>query len=57
MTNLVQLGDGIDGLLSLTPGSVALVLSDLPSGATRAEFDVQADLLQLWPLNQTGSLF
>ena len=49
MTNLVQLGDGIDGLLSLTPGSVALVLSDLPSGATRAEFDVQADLLRLWP--------
>jgi site-specific DNA-methyltransferase (adenine-specific) len=28
---------------------VDLVLSDLPSGETRAEFDVRADLLRLWP--------
>jgi site-specific DNA-methyltransferase (adenine-specific) len=49
MASTVQLSDGIDGLLSLTPGSAALVLSDLPSGATRAEFDVPADLQRLWP--------
>jgi site-specific DNA-methyltransferase (adenine-specific) len=49
MTSNVRLGDGIDGLLSLTPGSSSLVLSDLPSGATRAAFDVPADLPRLWP--------
>ena len=31
-THLVDLGDGLAGLRSLTPGSVGLVLSDLPSG-------------------------
>ena len=43
------LGDGIDGLLSLAPGSVSLVLSDLPSGDTVAEFDKPPDLARLWP--------
>ena len=45
----VQLGDGIKGLLSLEPGSASLVLSDLPSGETRAPFDKKADLIELWP--------
>jgi len=45
----VDLGDGIAGLYSLDAGSAALVLSDLPSGATRAEFDNEADLEALWP--------
>jgi site-specific DNA-methyltransferase (adenine-specific) len=49
MTVVVRLGDGIDGLSSLVPGSVSLVLSDLPSGETRAEFDREADLPKLWP--------
>ena len=31
---LVQLGDGLDGLLALEAGSVSLILSDLPSGET-----------------------
>jgi len=47
--NPIRLGDGIDGLYSLAPGSVSLVLSDLPSGETRAEFDREADLPKLWP--------
>lgn len=33
------LGDGLKGLASLEPGSVGLVLSDLPSGETAAKFD------------------
>ena len=50
----VQLGDGIEGLLSLAPGSAALVLSDLPLGATRAKFDMRADLERLWPVVLMG---
>lgn len=45
---IVELGDGPRGLLSLPQGSVALVLSDLPSGETRAEFDTAVDLERLW---------
>jgi len=45
----VRLGDGVEGLRSLAPGSVDLVLSDLPSGETRSEFDREADLTSLWP--------
>lgn len=41
-TNSVMFGDGIVGLRSLEPGSVGLVLSDLPSGETRASFDHKA---------------
>ena len=41
---MVQLGDGIEGLGLLAPGSVDLVLSDLPSGETRAPFDKKPDL-------------
>lgn len=39
---------GLAGLESLEPGSVALVLSDLPSGETAADFDQQPDLPRLW---------
>lgn len=46
---MIALGDGPAGLLSLQRGSVAVVLSDLPSGETRAEFDVAPDLDALWP--------
>lgn len=45
----IQLGDGINSLLSLKPGSASLVLSDLPSGETKAPFDKKADLTWLWP--------
>jgi DNA modification methylase len=45
----VMLLDGVVGLRSLAAGSVALVLSDLPSGATQAEFDTPPDLPNLWP--------
>lgn len=45
----VILGDGIDGLLSLGEGSAGLVLTDLPSGRTRAKFDSKIDLVRFWP--------
>jgi hypothetical protein len=46
---MVVLGDGLQGLLSLERGSVAAIVSDLPSGETRAEFDVAPDLNKFWP--------
>lgn len=46
---LVELGDGIKGLLSLEKESAALVLSDLPSGSTNAAFDKLPDFERLWP--------
>ncbi len=49
VSGTVELGDGIAGLWSLDAGSAALVLSDLPSGETQAEFDVPVDLARLWP--------
>ncbi len=45
----VKLRDAIEGLLALDEASVGLVLSDLPSGQTRAEFDRPPELLRLWP--------
>ena len=47
---LVSLGDGLAGLRSLPLGSVGLVLSDLPSGETRAEFDQPPALSEFWPV-------
>jgi site-specific DNA-methyltransferase (adenine-specific) len=47
--SLVELGDGLAGLRSLPAASVALVLSDLPSGETRAEHDRPPDFAVLWP--------
>ncbi len=44
----VELGDGEEGLLSLPAGSVALVLSDLPSGETAAEFDRKPEWDRFW---------
>jgi hypothetical protein len=35
---MVELGDGLRGLRSLQPGSVAAIVSDLPSGETRADW-------------------
>lgn len=46
--NVVRLGDGPTGLYGLTPGSASLVLSDLPSGETQAEFDTAPDMQRLW---------
>lgn len=46
---MIHLGDGPTGLASLEPGSVDLVLSDLPSGETAAPFDKKADIAALWP--------
>lgn len=45
----VELGDGLAGLRSLAAGSVGLVLSDLPSGETAAEFDIKPDWEAFWP--------
>ena len=45
---LVQLGDGLDGLLALEAGSVSLILSDLPSGETAAAFDKAPVLPHFW---------
>jgi DNA modification methylase len=44
----VLLGDGLAGLRSLDRGSVGLVLSDLPSGETRAPFDRAPSLSEFW---------
>ena len=46
---MIELGDGLSGLLSLQSGSATLVLSDLPSGETRADFDTAPELVALWP--------
>lgn len=44
----MRLGDGIAGMAELDPGSVDLVLSDLPSGETAASFDKKVDLAAFW---------
>lgn len=44
----IELGDGLSGLRSLTRGSVGLVLSDLPSGETRAAWDVPPPFPEFW---------
>ena len=49
MTVEVRLDDGVLGLGTLAAGSASLILSDLPSGETRAEFDEPADLARFWP--------
>jgi site-specific DNA-methyltransferase (adenine-specific) len=45
----VELSDAVAGLFSCKPGSAALLLSDLPSGETRAEFDRRPRLAKFWP--------
>lgn len=42
--NRVNLGDGIDGMEGLASESVDMILTDLPSGETAAEFDKPVDL-------------
>ena|ERR1700690_3267259 len=49
MNTMVELRDGIDGLLTLNSNSIDLVLSDLPSGSTQAPFDKVPDLRRFWP--------
>lgn len=44
----VELCDAIDGLARLDPGSVDLVLSDLPSGRTKAKTDKAPSLPEMW---------
>lgn len=44
----MRLGCGIQGMLGLEPGSVDLVLCDLPSGETAAKFDVPVSLPDFW---------
>jgi hypothetical protein len=44
----VELGCGIAGMGALQPGSVDLLLSDLPSGETQVAFDVRPDLGAFW---------
>jgi DNA modification methylase len=46
---MVHIGDAIEALRKLSPGSVDLLLSDLPSGETRADFDVAPQMELLWP--------
>jgi DNA modification methylase len=41
-------GNGISGIMGLDPGSVDLVLSDLPSGETVAKFDTKVNLPLFW---------
>lgn len=48
MDDLVTYGCGISALSGLPAGSVDLLLSDPPSGETRAEFDAKPDLEQMW---------
>jgi site-specific DNA-methyltransferase (adenine-specific) len=43
-SEVITLGDGIDGMLALEAGSVDLVLTDLPSGETVAKFDKPVSL-------------
>lgn len=45
----VRLADGIDALRGMRAGSASLLLSDLPSGETRAKFDRCIDLVSFWP--------
>jgi hypothetical protein len=44
----VELGDGLTGLRSLDRHTVNLLLSDLPSGETQAEFDRSPPLCEFW---------
>lgn len=44
----VALGDGVAALSALQAGSAGLVLTDLPSGETRADFDKKVDLTLFW---------
>ena len=44
----VNTGCGLAGMRSLKAGSVDLVFCDLPSGDTRASFDVPIDLAEFW---------
>ncbi len=46
---MINLGCGLQGLEQLPAGTVDLVCSDLPSGATQAKFDKPVDLERLWP--------
>jgi len=46
---MIELGDGIEGLKALQKGTADLILSDLPSGATRHDFDNPPDLAKFWP--------
>jgi len=41
-------GDGLDGMRSLEPESVDMVLTDLPSGETNARFDKPVNLPVFW---------
>ena len=49
MNTMVELRDGVEGLLTLNSNSIDLVLSDLPSGSTQAPFDRVPDLRRFWP--------
>jgi len=44
----IILGDGISEMYNLPEGCASLVLSDLPSGETRAKFDIKPDLFLMW---------
>lgn len=48
-SNKIIRTDAIEGLLALRQGETGLILSDLPSGETRAPFDRKPDLEKLWP--------
>ena len=49
MTAWVEWGDGLSGLWGLPAASASLLLSDLPSGQTRAEFDRPPPFERMWP--------
>jgi hypothetical protein len=52
MTQRIQLGCGLDGMAALEPGSVDMVLSDLPSGETDAGFDVKPNLARFFAVTR-----
>ncbi len=55
MTLDLRIGDCVDELAHIEPGSVALTIADLPFGITRAEWDKKIDLEKIWPLLRRAS--
>ncbi len=45
---MIALGDGIEGLFSIPKGTADLILTDLPSGQTKAPFDKPPNLRLFW---------
>lgn len=55
MDDGLYLGDCLDLLPRIAPGSVAMVLADLPYGTTQNKWDSVIPLDRLWPLLKTAT--